>query len=300
VIFNNNQGVLVVIYDSFLVLAKPTIANKIYAQVILNCEAANVKIKYLKIADLGTSFEFCGFEIMPHRDGSKWRIAGSTVEAWHKQLNFSPEPTLRSAWSLGGVLTFADTILLQPRSSLYSFRQLQSDLGEIKEDQWDIERDDLQPYISNLVERIQNLDNSNFRSRRDTLGDRRKVIYGAFDASPEQWCFTIFPDNCVESEEIRLDLISMWTGSTEHTDPIHLTEIHAAVELLIRILPSIRGPAIIILVGDNQIALKALSSCTSRSADVLAELDRSGLKEVDYKKISVVCADIDTSENYQI
>jgi hypothetical protein len=295
VVFKNHQGLLVVIYDSFLVLGPPRICARIKANIEQNCGSAHVKIKYICLAGLGESFEFCGFDLMPHRDGILWRIAPSTVSAWVSQTTNPLQPTLRSLWSLGGILTFAHTVRVKDKQDLFRFRQLQADCGLIEQDLWDVENRSLEHLLAEMICTVRNLEteNASLLSRSLFMRDRRKVIYAAFDATPLRWAFSIFHESSMgilQPED--------HSGVFPEEKVICAAECFAAVECIQRVLSVTHGSFIFILVGDNQTTLRALAKNASGSTDLQAELRRCGLEHFDHSKKTIVCTDIDTSSNY--
>lgn len=295
IIFKNQQGLLVVIYDSFLVLGPPRICARIKPNIEENCRSANVKIKYLNLAGLGEAFEFCGFELTPHREGILWRIAPSTVNAWVSQMTNPIPPTLRSLWSLGGILTFAHTVRVKDRQELYKFRQLQADSGLIEQDLWDVENRSLEHLLVEMISTVRKLEaeNTTLLSKSLFMRDHRKVIYAAFDATPLRWAFSVFHKNLVGTLQPEDH-----SGVFPEEKVICAAECFAAVECIQHVLNIAHGSFILILVGDNQTTLRALAKRASGSPDIQAELARSGLEHVDHDKRTIVCTDIDTSSNY--
>ena len=128
--------------------------------------------------------------------------------------------------------------------------------------------------------------------------DARRTIYAAFDATPSRWCYSIFHSNAIHLNDVRLDLVKSIAGDFQTERAIAVAETFAAVECLLDLFQSISGPAIVVLVGDNQNATRALWSLVSSNDEIKQQTSRSGLNRIDARSTSVVCVDIHTDANY--
>ena len=57
-------GLVVVIYDSFLLIERPSIVAEYKKRIVENCTIAKAKLKYIQVSNLEEPFEYCGFTLV--------------------------------------------------------------------------------------------------------------------------------------------------------------------------------------------------------------------------------------------
>jgi hypothetical protein len=179
-------GILVVIYDSVLLLDTRSNITTSKNRVERNLLQAHATLKYLSIAEHEVPFDFCGFEIRTGVDGIQWRISSSSLEPWLRRTRQSLPCTVRTVWQLAGFLTFAYTILQRPPRALTFIRRFQARRGLIEDEHWDVEDESLRDIVTNAVMRIQLLDAQNVWQRRVPIKRARceEVLLGLLMRHP--------------------------------------------------------------------------------------------------------------------
>jgi len=288
-------GFLVVIYDSFLLVDKPQVVDRFHQLIRNNCTNANAAVKYQTIAKLDDEFEYCGFLLKPGEHFLRWKIAPSTLRVWNLKLSVPLPSTLRSLWSLGGMLQFAFTVRLVDRRALAAFRQFQANRGAVSENAWDAHlRNKLAiALISKLTSMVTAINNDQFVLRNQGSIRRKNLLRGVFDATTARWSYALLSPTRVIYE---------LNGAFESCTQIDQAEAIAGASCLERLFAQVKTDSthVILLAGDNQSVLRAFRSGASSSSGIKREIDRCALVEFveKFPRTPVILVDIPSEENY--
>lgn len=287
-------GFLAVIYDSFLLVDKLSIVQKFDKLIETNCENANAILKYKKTSKLDEEFEYCGFLLKPGQHFLSWKIAPSTLDTWKLKLSVPLPSTLRSLWSLGGILQFAITVRLIDRRMLADFRQFQALYGAVDDSAWDrVKGKTVSQLIHQLKNFVLSLDNNSFLTKEHGSARGKNIIRGVFDATTTRWSCVLLSKTNVVSET---------SGSFSQLCQIDHAEAFAAAQCLIQLLSNVHSDNahVILLAGDNQSVLKAFRSGASASDGIKLQIDRSGLLLFikQFSNTPVILVDLPSEENY--
>ena len=192
-------GLVVLVYDSILIIAPDEECEKWEQRLKRNCEEVNCLLKYITREGMQADFVFCGVRIMQDRNGLWWSTDLKKVEEWMLVVNQEGlKPTPRNFFGLVGIVRFVAPILGWEPRVLGEMTKCQSDLGEVTD--WDarsvpVESMDL---VKAMVRRIPEAakQRQHCRSHYPKRG-RVPPMYIAVDATLTHWAAWVMEDGRV-------------------------------------------------------------------------------------------------------
>ena len=129
-------GVIVLVYDSILIIAPRNIIEAFQERIQRNTVEINVVMKYLKVEGSTADFVFCGLRLIQDRNGLYWTLPEAKVAEWKLLVGTTIKCTPCSIFALAGMLRFAAPILGWEQQRLGRVSKLQSSLGKVSD--WDM------------------------------------------------------------------------------------------------------------------------------------------------------------------
>ena len=289
-----NGALICCVYDSVMIVDKLQMLESWETRIQENRKHAHIALKYLEIQRVGSTCEYCGFELAVSANGVAWRIGKSTFTTWY---TISKEPmcfTLKTIWRLLGYLTFAYTILELPFRWLGYGRSFQSQCGLIKDDEWNIHNISLAPLIARLCQTIQQLDNTHFRHRKSQKRPREEDICRVvFDATMERWAFIVIAED--GSPIFKSSGFTNLTKDGPQRVSQELAEAIACAEAISYSTREFSHCTTFVVIGDNIGVTWCFNRGYSSSPKVDDEIKRSGVGAM---LQTVVMVDVKSEENF--
>ena len=199
-------GVVVLVYDSILVIASQPVIDGFEKRIKRNTTELNCIMKYLKVEGAVADFVFCGLRLMRDRNGLSWTLPAAKVKEW-KLIVSQPrlKCTPQSIFGLAGMLRFAAPIMGWDPQRMGRVSKLQSTLGKVTD--WKKPCDgkafsDGLQYMKNMIMDLPE-DDSRKQHCRSHVPKRTKQgpLFFAVDATLTHWSVCLLHQGAVIWEE---------------------------------------------------------------------------------------------------
>ena len=297
-------GIIVLIYDSILVIDTEKGAKAWSERILRNMCDANLLLKYAILEGRKTLVEngvekgpiYGGAQFAYDESGLTWKLQDGSLKSWQERVTRPLVSSPRTLYKLVGYLRFVYGILDFHERHLGRWSKLQSKMGSgIKN--WDnpsVADTDVNELCATIL-KLTNKKRHAFSFRSD-IGGKVRVGYVAVDATTKRYAFCEFRDGHV----VRLNGLAVTKavdfGDERGGDAERKIEFgesmaqDAGVDFLIH-----KGCNVIIVVGDNQGVGYGFRKGYARNDETDAVISRTVEKA---GTAAVVVMDIDTDENY--
>lgn len=283
----DDGGMIVLVYDSVLIITSVDRAAKWHERLRINCDRVNMVLKYLIQEELEAELAYCGVGIKTTRAGLFWRLEESAVAIWKSMATQKLLHTPRTFFKFVGFLRFAGPVLNWTAHRLGEATKMQSKMGFInwKAGEGDIENVD-EASISLLRSLVLSIENE-WHHRKSHLPRKRAVVEVAFiavDATPLRWAMWPMVNGKVVASECEegsfespttIDVAEAWCL---HKGTVYARSIQATVW---------------VFANDNQGVGRSYTHGFSRSDGVHSVIKLSAIEPIQI----IVMADVPTTVN---
>ena len=298
-------GIIVLIYDSILVIDTEKGAKAWSERIVRNMYDANLVLKYAILEGRKTLVDENGVEQGPVYGGAQfrydesgltWKLQDTSLMSWKERVTRPLASTPRTLYKLVGYLRFVYGILDFYERHLGRWSKLQSKMGnDIKN--WDTPSV-ADTHITELCAIILGLTNErrHANSFKKDVGGPVRVGYVAVDATTKRYAFCEFKDGSVVRRHGIVMTKSVKFGGSDEWDVERRIEygeamaLESGVDFLIK-----RGFNVVIVAGDNQSVGFGFRKGYARNDETDVVIGRT---VTNAGTAAVVIMDIDTDENY--
>lgn len=196
-------GIVVLVYDSILIIASPTVIAGFEARIRMNAAEINMMLKYITVEGVDADFVFCGVRLLMDRNGLYWALPPVKVKEWKLVSGaLKMQCTPRCIFALAGILRFAAPILGWEPQRLGRVSKLQSSLGNIVF--WDKPCEGLEGLAmmkKMIAELPENADSRQHGKSHIPKRGRRGPLFCAVDATLTHWSACVMEDGKVITRE---------------------------------------------------------------------------------------------------
>lgn len=289
-----NGGLIVLVYDSILIICPQGDCKKWYERLKRNFEKiGHVVFKYCKISAEREIVPYCGVELRIAPNLFQWRVSDATLQTWGTLRGLAVRNSPRTLFKIVSFLRFACDIQGAPRRVLGRVSRAQSKLGLVIH--WDdliVDRKDIEAAWS-ILDKItrERAEGRDWRHRKSHLPMKRcnvghiTFLIVAVDATPYRYAAALLEadGSCKTKCE----------GNFEHALPIAEAEGTAACKGLV--LVGDIGADVIALCNDHKAVGRGFWKGYSPT-DNIDDLVVEGLHAVDGKVL--IDVDVPSAENF--
>ena len=194
-------GGIACVYDSVIVIAPEDRAKVWYCRMKRNFRNHRLLLKFITLEELNSSPLYCGIQLHSDRTGLSWAPEAEALQNWKTIAKQALRPSPRTLFRLLGYLRHVAAILGWPRYRLGRLTKAQSELGLVKDEEWDL------PYVEerHIVEAcalILDIDPEEKANAKSHIKKRKRadVFFFAVDATPTTWAVFPMSDGEVETD----------------------------------------------------------------------------------------------------
>ena len=276
-------GLIVLVYDSVLLIAPRELAHQWRARLERNFDLANVKLKYLIEEPLGSTMAYTGIQLRTSEDGSFWSLEPTTVETWNMIVRQPLVNSPLTLFRLLGMLRFAAPILGWQEYRLGRLTKEQSRLGMVEKWNDPCVNEEIIRAACRMIQALVGGEESHPKSHY--VKRKGDVLFVAVDATPFRWAMWPMKDGkVIKSECKEKDFVK--------EESIDVAEAYVVAKAIA--YGQLKGAGILVVGNDNQPVGYGYLKGYARADAMDGEISDARYTE---GRMALVMADIPSEEN---